>query len=64
MTLRAVPKPSRMLVSPKLRQSARGRQCSLRWACDGGDVVLALGGGQRVTVLDTTLAALAGDLIV
>ena len=30
----------------------------------GGDVVFALGGGQRVTVLDTTLAALAGDLIV
>jgi hypothetical protein len=33
----AFPKP-RTLVSPMLRQSARGRACTVRWsvACDGG----------------------------
>lgn len=37
------PKPTRTLVSPKLRQSAMGRPCSLRWAsgCNDQDVVLA-----------------------
>lgn len=37
MTLRWIPKPQRPLVSPKLRQSARGRDCTVRWhGCDGG----------------------------
>ncbi len=32
------PKPHRPLVSPALRNAARGRPCTLRWAndCDGG----------------------------
>lgn len=38
------PKPSAPLVSPKLRNSAKGRPCSLRWAlgcADDETVVLA-----------------------
>jgi hypothetical protein len=32
------PKPAKPLVSPALRNAARGRPCTLRWAndCDGG----------------------------
>lgn len=37
---RPAPKPGKPLVSHALRQSARDRSCTLRWACDGSDVVL------------------------
>lgn len=37
MSLHAVPKPQKPGASAKLRQSARGRLCTVRWAdCDGG----------------------------
>lgn len=33
----AVPKPQKPLISPKLRESAKGRACTVRWSdCDGG----------------------------
>ena len=37
MTTHAVPKPHKPLVSAKLRDSAKGRPCTVRWSsCDGG----------------------------
>jgi hypothetical protein len=37
-TFGPVPRPQKPLVSPALRQAARGMRCTLRWSleCDGG----------------------------
>jgi hypothetical protein len=62
MTTRPAPKPIRRVISKPLRNSARGRKCTLRWAygCDGGETTVLAhirGTWSGVAMKPTDLAA-------